>query len=137
MRRILCFAAVVLGVAGLVLAGGAVRAQAAPAPAFAADLTDDGACSFTLRATWRNAKVDHVYGMWYLDGAFLLTTEAPGTGPNGGTLMGRKATMQTGPFATSATPHDWQVLVQFYNAGAFVAQVWTTVDTVSCGLAQP
>jgi hypothetical protein len=137
MWRILCGTMVAIGLTAAVLAGGAARAGAAPAPVFAADLTDDGSCTFTLRATWKNAKVDHVFGSWNLDGAFLLTTEAPSTGPNGGTMMGRRATMQAGAFAASASPHTWQVLVQFYNGGAFVAEVWTNVDTASCAVAQP
>lgn len=130
MRRLLCAAASVMALAAL--AGGTSASAAAPAPSFAAALVDDGACSFTLGAAWRNAQVDHVYGMWYLDGSFLLTTEAPGTGPNAGTLTGHRAVMQAGAFAADTSPHTWQVLVQFYSGGAFVAQVWTDVDSASC-----
>jgi hypothetical protein len=131
MRRILCTAALVLGVAALAVA---TASAAPPAPSFAAGLIDDGACLFTLGATWRNTQVDHVYGSWYLDGQFLLTTEAPGTGPNAGTLNGRFAVMQAGAFASTTDTHSWQVLVSFYDNGAQLAQVWTNVDTASCAV---
>jgi uncharacterized repeat protein (TIGR01451 family) len=102
-------------------------------PVFTASLTDDGACSFTTTATFSNIDVDHVYGFWYVDGSYIFTTEAPGIGPNGGTLTGNTAVMKAGPMYPRSEPHPWQVLVQFYDQGAFVAQMYTNLDAPFCG----
>jgi hypothetical protein len=135
MRRICCAAALVLSLSAGVAAGGVTPASADPAPFYAAALVDDGACLFTLGATWRNAPVDHVFGSWYLDGTFLLTTEAPGTGPNAGVIRGHNAIMQAGAFAPDTAPHTWQVLVHYYSgSGELLAQVWTNVDNAACAV---
>jgi hypothetical protein len=126
--------------AGITLAAGVRRATGMPpGPSLSATLTDDGACLFTLTATWKNAKVDFVTGQWYLDGVFQFTSQAPGTPPQGGgTIMGKKAVMQAGPFVATAGPHDWYVLVQYYNGGARVdGDVFTNTDTVNCAVTGP
>lgn len=137
MRRICCVALLALGLTTLGFAASAGTAAAAkPTPAVTATLTDNGACSFTLTATWKNAQVDQVIAQWYLDGAFWATQEAPSTGPNPGTFSkaSRTAVFNVGPaVATPGVPHDWQVLVQFYYRGAFVAQVYSNTVTVECG----
>ena len=132
-RPIVIAMAVVLAFAG-VLAGPAAAAK--PAPTYTAVLTTDGGCGFTLRSTWPgSARVAVVYGLWHLDGAFLLTTQAPGTGPNGGTVKGRVATNVTGPFASTAA-HDWHVLTQFYDAaGANLFEMNSNTITAPCGVA--
>jgi hypothetical protein len=139
MRRVCAVTVLATCLAGITLVGGVGKATGTPPTStFSAVLTDDGACTFTLAATWKNAKVDFVDGQWFLDGAFLLTTQAPGTGPNGGTLMGKKAVMQTGPFAATAGPHTWQVLVHFYSGGAQLdGDVLTNVDAVNCAVTGP
>lgn len=136
MRRICCAAAVVVCLGAAMAAGGVTPASAAPTPFFAGVLADDGACTFTLGATWRNAPVDHVFGSWYLDGTFLLTTEAPGTGPNAGEIRGHSAIMQAGAFAPDTTAHTWQVLLHFYSSsGVLLDQEWTNVDNAACAVA--
>jgi uncharacterized repeat protein (TIGR01451 family) len=111
-----------------------------PIPVFTASLTDDGTCSFTATGTWTNTQIDHVFGLWYADtfsGPDLFTTEAPGTGPNGGQLTGNSAVMQTGPFYSSPDTHTWKVLLQFYENGAQIAQLWTNEDPVTCSPTPP
>lgn len=112
----------------------AVPAQAAPASSFSATLTDNGACLFTLTATWKNAHITQVNAFWYLDGVYWATSQAPGTGPNGGTLKGRKAVVQAGPATPSAETHDWSLLVQYYDGPVFVSQQYSNIDTVTCSL---
>lgn len=122
-----------------VLAGPTVAAAAKPASSYTSVLTTDGACSFTLVATWPGGvKVATVYGLWYLDDAFLLTTTAPFTGPNAGIIKGRTATFQTGPFTSTVESHTWRVLTQFYSAGG--AQLYgmdSNTITASCGIPTP
>lgn len=142
MKRISCVALLVLGLTAMVLGGGVgTSAAAKPAPTPSAVLTDDGACTFTLTASWDKsgkigqAKIDQVYGFWYLDGNYWATSEAPGTGPNAGTFSRGSAVFGAGPAtATPGVTHDWQVLVQFYSGGAFVTQVSSNIDTTECSL---
>lgn len=135
LRRILGPIAVAVMLAGA-LAGPAAAVK--PVPTYTSQLTTDGNCSFTLKATWpRTAGVAKVYGLWYLDGAWLATTEAPGVGPNGGTIKGRTATFVTGPFASTGA-HDWRVLTQFYSAaGAHLFEMDSNTVTAPCGVAAP
>jgi hypothetical protein len=110
------------------LSGATVGAVgAAPAPSYSAALTADSSCTLTLKATWKNTTVDTVYGIWYQDEVYRFTTQAPFTGPNGGTLRGRTATMQAGPVAIDTTSHAWRVQVDFYWNGANVGQLNPTV----------
>jgi hypothetical protein len=128
MRRMLWLALIALSMGG--------TAVAAPSgPAFAATLEDDGACLFTVTATWKKTKVDHVYTFWYLNGVYLLTSEAPNAGPNGGTLRRSTAVMNAGAFAVTTDFNAWHAVVQYYNAGAFVADVTTSTLNVQCGIA--
>lgn len=113
----------------LALSGAAVGSVgAAPAPSYAAVLTVDSACVLTLKATWRNTSVDTVFGIWYLDEAYVFSSQAPFTGPNGGTLKGRTATMHAGPGTPDSVTHTWRVLVQFYRGGAALNDTNATVD---------
>jgi hypothetical protein len=130
MKRLICSAALALGLAGAL----GPAAAAPPAPTFTATLTHDAACMFTMTATWNHTKVDQVFGLWYEDGVFWATSEAPGTGPNGGTLIGKTAVMQAGPLNTTANAHDHQVRVQFYYRSAQVQEVFTNVDTATCSI---
>jgi hypothetical protein len=134
MKRLICGAALALGLAGALGQAGA----APPAPTFTATLTHDSTCLFTMTATWNHTKIDHVFGNWYEDDPTLssswATTEAPGTGPNGGTLMGKTAVMQAGPLNTTAETHTHQVRVQFYYRGAQIQEVFTNVDTANCSI---
>lgn len=109
-------------------AGTVVAVGAVPAPSYSAALAADSACTFTLKASWKNTSIDTVYGIWYLDDVYVFTTQAPSQGPNGGTLRGRTATMQAGPVSVDTVGHAWRVLVQFYRGGA--NQYETTPSTV-------
>ena len=106
---------------------------------YTAVLTTDGACAFTLTATWPgSSKTATVYAMSYLDGSFLATMQAPFTGPNAGTIKGRTATFVTGAFASMPEAHSWRVLTQFYSAaGAFLFQVDSNTISAPCGVAAP
>ena len=125
---------VLLAAVALTIAGSSRSAAAPPDPQFVTILLDDGSCLFTVGASWRNVRVDHVFGLWFLDGNFLLTTEAPGTAPNAGELTGNKAVMRAGAFAATSDEHTWQVLMQFYSEGAFVGQQWTNIDAAMCAV---
>ena len=119
---------------GLAAAGGVGPAEAAPPAAMTATLADDGACAFKATVTWKKTlAVDHIYAAFYHDGAFVATMEAPGTGPNAGTIKGVKAVFQTGAFPAAAESHAWHVLVQPYNReGVALPQVTTNVVNVNC-----
>lgn len=135
LRPIIVAMAVVLALGGA-LAGPAAAAR--PGPAYTSTLTTDGACGFTLKASWSSsAKVATVYGIWYLDDAILFSTQAPGTGPNGGTVKGRVATMVVGPLASTAS-HNIRVLTQFYDAGgAQLHSMDSNTISAPCGVAAP
>jgi hypothetical protein len=134
--RMLCALAAALAL-GAALTGPAAALK--PAPTYTSVLTTDGACSFGLTATWPSSvKVGTVYGLWYLDGAFLLTTQAPGTGPNASTIKGRTATFATGPFTATTETHTWRVLTQFYSAaGAHLFEMDSNTITATCGIPTP
>ena len=139
VRAIATIAAAAL-VIGAVLAGPAsAAAPSKPAPSFTAVLTTDGACTFTLTATWpASSKVGTVYAMWYFDDAFLFTMQAPFTGPNAGTIKGRTATFVPGPFTDTGVDHSLRVLTQFYSGAG--AQLWSMDSNTivsHCGLATP
>jgi hypothetical protein len=110
-----------------------------PAPTYTSVLTTDGACSFTLQATWpSSAKVGTVYALWYLDDAFLLTMQAPFTGPNAGTIKGRTATFHAGAFTPKPENHTWRVLTQFYSAaGAHLFEMDSNTVSATCGVPTP
>lgn len=137
--RVVCVAISMTLLSAGVLAGPTVAAALKPAPSYTSVLTTDGACSFTLVATWPGSpKVGTVYGMWYLDDAFLLTTTAPFTGPNAGIIKGRTATFQSGPFTSTVESHTWRVLTQFYSAaGAQLYQMDSNTITAACGIPTP
>jgi hypothetical protein len=102
------------------LSAGSVLAAKPVADAYGAKLTVSGKCVITLIATWPSTDaVDTVYGTWYLDGAYTVSTQAPGTGPNAGTF---DAATRTATFTFALTrsggPHTWRVLTQFYGGGA-------------------
>lgn len=78
--------------------------------------------------------MDTVYALWYLDGNFLFTMQAPGTGPNAGTIIGHTAVFQPGPLAMTTDSHSWQVLVQFYSSGAQLASILSNVDIAPCNV---
>jgi len=134
-RPFVAAVAVALALAG-VLAGPAGAAK--PPATYTSVLTTDGACSFTLTATWpASARVATVYGLWHIDGVFLATTQAPGTGPNAGTISRRTATFVTGPFAATES-HNWHVLTQFYSAtGVHLFEMNSNVVAAPCGVAAP
>lgn len=123
----------VLGAVGLAALAVPTAHAAPPQATFSATVTEGPACEFTAVGTYKNAKVDHVYGLWFQDGtAFansLFTTEAPGTGPNAGTLKNRTATMHVGPLVSTVETHTIYVLVQFYSGGAHQGEVWTQINT--------
>lgn len=135
LRPIIVAMAVVLALGGA-LAGPAGAGK--PGPAYTSALTTDGTCGFTLKASWSgSARVATVYGMWYLDTDFLFTTQAPGTGPNAGTVKGRVATMVVGPLAPTAS-HNIRVITQFYDAGgAQLHSMDSNTITAPCGVAAP
>ena len=116
---------------------------AAPQPSFAADLSDDGACAFTVVATWKGTKVATVFARFFVDGSFVATMQAPFTAgnPNAGTLKGRTATFNTGAFYPTVESHGWWVLVNFYEGangtGANLAQLQTNTVTVTCSVPPP
>jgi hypothetical protein len=107
-----------------------------PATGFTSVITTDGACSFTLQASWPGtAKVGTVYAMWYLDDAFLFTTQAPGTGPNGGTVKGHVATMTVGPLDATTSTHTFRAITQFYSAaGAQLSSIDSNTVSSICGV---
>lgn len=112
------------------------HALADASPSYTAMLDDDGACLFELTAKWKHAPVAAVLAQWFIDGAFLATEQAPGTGPNGGAIAGHKALFQAGAFGAAPDTHSWQVLVQFYDAGgAQLASIWSNVDATPCAVA--
>ena len=117
------------------LTGTAIAAKSGPG--YTSVLTTDGACAFTLTATWPgSSKTATVIAMFYLDGAFLATMQAPFTGPNAGTIKGRTATFVTGAFATLPEDHSWRVLTQFYStAGVQLQSMDSNTVTVPCGVA--
>ena len=131
MKRALLAVVVTLGLASTIAAPAAVAAP--PVPAYSATLTEGPACEYTAVGTFKNTKVDKVFGLWFQDGtAFenhLFTTEAPGTGPNAGTFKSRTATFHVGPLVATAETHTVLALVQFYNNGAHQHEIWTQVDT--------
>lgn len=137
MKRIRIAALLALGLAGIVGAG-VSPAVAAPPPSFAAELSDDGACAFTVVATWKGGKVETVFARFYIDGVFAFTMQAPFTpgNPNAGTFSRRQATFQTGAFYPSGMAHGWSALVDFYDGpdgtGANLAQLPTNTVTVNC-----
>lgn len=136
MKRVMSVAVIMLGISVALLTGVvSVPAFAAPAPQYVAVLGDDGACQFGLVARWWNAPVATVYAQWYLDSSFLFTMQAPGTGPNAGTIVGHTAVFQAGPFVMTTDGHSWQVLVQFYSSsGAQLASILSNVDVAPCNL---
>jgi hypothetical protein len=101
---------------------------AAPAPSYSAVLTSDASCAFTLTAGWKNNKIDTVIGIWYQDEEYRFTTQAPFSGPNGGTIRGRTATMHAGPVRVDTASHTWRVLVQFYRGGAHQFETNASTD---------
>jgi uncharacterized repeat protein (TIGR01451 family) len=99
---------------------------------FSASLTHDSACTLTIQATWHNSQVDLVDAQWFLDGSFIFAQTAPGVG---GTISGNTATFTVGPLSdTSPTTHDWQGHVTFFTGLINDGDVWTNVDTSTCGL---
>jgi hypothetical protein len=138
-RRVVGAATVaVVLLAALSAPAGAAGPAAKPSGAYTAVITTDGSCGFTLKATWPgNSKVATVYGLWYMDDAWLFTTQAPLNGPNGGTIKGRTATITVGPLAQT-TPHSFRVLTQFYSAeGAHLFEMDSNTLTEPCGVAAP
>lgn len=142
MKRVRIAALLALGLT--TLGASLPPAFAAPQPpSFAADLSDDGACAFTVVATWKGTKVGTVFARFHLDGNYLLTMQAPfiAGNPNAGTLKGRTATFKTGAFATTTDAHSWYVLVDFYagdnGSGELLSQVQTDTVTVNCAVASP
>ena len=139
MKRIRIVALLALGLATLG-ASLSPAVAAAPPPSFAAELSDDGACAFTVVATWKGTKVATVFARFFVDGTFVATMQAPFTpgNPNAGTLKGRQATFHTGAFVPTAEAHGWSVLVDFYDGdngtGANLAQLQTSTVTVNCSV---
>ena len=135
MKRTLSAVLLVLVLAVSQLIAAAPVAAAPPPAGYTAVLTDNGACLFTLTVTWKNVKVGTVYAQWSIDGTYFATMQAPGTGPNAGTITGHTATFVAGAFLASSLPHLWQVLVQPYSpAGAQLASFSSNVDAVNCNL---
>jgi hypothetical protein len=140
MNRKLAIRARLLALSGLALVFvqltpdlGNKPAVAGSAPWFTAALRHSPSCEFRLIARWRGAQVGSVIAQWHLDGAFLATSNAPGTGPNGGKITGNAAVMGAGPFAPREAYHAWKVLVQFYSgSGAQLASIWSNVDNARC-----
>jgi len=117
------------------------REVSADGTAFTAVLRSTSSCEFELEASWPDdAPVVTVYGEWYFDGTppapngtFVFTTQAPGTGPNAGTIEGNLARFTAGPLYPSSTAYPWYVLVQFYDAsGAQLASIYSNVDMTAC-----
>jgi hypothetical protein len=109
--------------------------------AYRAVLKNRSSCEFELVASWpADAQVATVYGLWYFNGTppaptgtFMFATQAPGTGPNAGTIRGHAAFFEAGPLYPSSAAYPWYVLVQYYNeAGAQLASVYSNVDTAEC-----
>lgn len=125
-------------VAGMAFGGISSAAVAAPASTFNATLVDDGQCTFTVTASWKNAKVSTVYARLYVDDTFVATLAAPGTGPNAGTLRGRTAVFVAGPFVPVSSSSNWTALIDYYSeAGAQLNQTYTNLDVVPCGVPAP
>jgi hypothetical protein len=74
-------------------------------PSYKAILKSKPSCEFELVARWpESAPVATVYGHWYFNGippapagTFMFTTQAPGAGPNAGTIRGHAAHFTAGP----------------------------------------
>lgn len=122
-------------------AGAQDAAGAAAGPAYTAVLSSSSSCQFGLVARWpATARVATVYAQWYFngtppapDGTFMFTTQAPGTGPNAGAIVGHTAVFTAGPLYPSAATYPWYALVQYYDeAGAQLASVYSNVDTAAC-----
>jgi len=123
------------------LAGTQSAASAAAGPTYAAVLGSKASCQFGLAASWpATAHVATVYAQWYFNGTppapngtFVSTTQAPGTGPNAGTIVHRSAVFTAGPLYLSSAAYPWYVLVQYYSAaGAQLASIYSNVDTTAC-----
>lgn len=127
MKRFLGILAAATMVATLT-AGSALAAK--PSGAYSATLVVNRDCTMTLTATWpRTAAVDTVYGTWYEDGQYLISTQAPFS--NGTWTFSAKrhqATMTIGP---AAAGHTWTVLTQFYAGGAHQFELTSNAVT-SC-----
>ena len=132
MRRAFLAILVALGLVSSFMFSTAVAAPAQPI--FSATLTEGPtACEFTAATTWRNARVDTVYIVFFMDGTdplanHLFTVEAPG--PFAGTYFkGRTAGFHTGAFPTAPEPHTFYVLVQHYYNGAQQHTMWLELTT--------
>lgn len=128
----LSLAAWLAGIQGVARAAG---------PAYTAALGNNSSCQFGLVASWpATAHVATVYAQWYFNGTppapngtFMFTTQAPGTGPNAGTITGHAAAFTAGPLYPSAAAYPWYVLVQYYSAaGAQLASIYSNVDSAAC-----
>jgi len=121
--------------------GGVSNPVSGAGAAFTALLGSTPSCDFALEASWPlDAPVATVNCAWYFDGTppapngtFAFATQAPGTGPNAGTIVGNVARFTAGPLYPSSTTYPWYVLVQFYDgAGAQLASIYSNVDTTAC-----
>ena len=132
--RLFALGAVALALSGSVATARIEMGPLVLPPTYQATLKHNARCLFRLSAKWERTPVSAVTAQWYLDGVFLLTTEAPGTGPNAGVISAKGAMMEAGPTNTSASGHAWKALVQFYSSsGAQLASVWSNVDNARCG----
>jgi hypothetical protein len=141
MKRTFFTVMSVLAVSMALLLPGTQSASGAARPAYAAVLGNSSSCQFGLTATWPpTAHVATVYAQWYFNGTppapngtFEFTMQAPGTGPNAGTITHRAANFTAGPLYPSSATYSWYVLVQYYNAaGAQLASIYSNVDTTTC-----
>jgi hypothetical protein len=116
-------------------------AASAEEPAFVAALHSESSCQFELEARWRHTgDVAKVEAIWYFngtppapDGTWAFTMQAPGTGPNAGSIEGHHARFTAGPLYPSSASYPWYVLVQYYDAaGTQLASVYSNVDTTAC-----
>jgi hypothetical protein len=141
MKRTVFAVMTALAFSLVLLLPGTQDAASAAGPAYTAVLSSSSSCQFGLVARWPAAvHVATVYAQWYFNGTppapngtFVFTTQAPGTGPNAGTIVGHTAVFTAGPLYPSSAAYPWYVLVQYYDAaGAQLASIYSNVDTTAC-----
>ena len=134
-----------LPLAGMVILGVAAPAAAAPTATFAATISVDSACVFTIVASWKNAKVAAIDLGWYeagyqnADYPTIHDWVATSQYPQNGTLVKKSVVFTAGPAPTTDTVnHQWWGNVTFRDAsGALLTQFDTNILSTPCYLPSP
>ena len=126
MRRAFFAVLVALGLMASSMYSTAVAAP--PQPTYSATVVEGPNCEYTLTASWKNAKVDQVNEIWFIDGtAFenhLFTTQAFAP------FRKNSTSVHVGPLAVATELHTITVLVQPYYQGAFQNQIEVVLSTM-------